>query len=104
MCCPWKGNVRELEHIIERIVLLTDKEVIGPEDLPAEILQTADNLGCLPEIIDGSFDLERLLEKIEKDYLLKALQKSGGIKTQAAKILNLSFRSYRHRLAKYGIK
>lgn len=101
---PWKGNVRELEHIVERVVLLSDKEIIMPEDLPDEILQTASNLGCLPDIGDGVFDLEKLLERIEKDYLNKALEKSNGVKTEAAKILNLSFRSFRHRLHKYGMK
>ncbi len=101
---PWKGNVRELEHIVERVVLLSDREVIMPEDLPDEILKNASNLGCLPDIGDGTFDLEKLLEKIEKDYLAKALEKSHGVKTEAAKILNLSFRSFRHRLHKYGFK
>jgi two-component system response regulator PilR (NtrC family) len=89
---------------VERVVLLSDKEVIMPEDLPDEILQNASNLGCLPDIGDGTFDLEKLLEKIEKDYLVKALAKSRGVKTEAAKILNLSFRSFRHRLHKYGVK
>jgi two-component system response regulator PilR (NtrC family) len=101
---PWKGNVRELEHIIERVVLLSDQEIIAPEDLPSEILETAGSVGRLPELEDGGFDLEKLLERIEKDYLLKALEKSKGVKTEAAKILNLSFRSFRHRLSKYGIK
>lgn len=41
---------------------------------------------------------------IEKKYLLKALEKSSGVKKEAAKLLNLSFRSFRHRLSKYGIK
>jgi two-component system response regulator PilR (NtrC family) len=100
----WKGNVRELEHVVERVVLLSDKEVITPEDLPAEILQTSDGLGFLPDFGDGVFDLEKLLEKIEKDYLLKALDKTNGVKTEAARVLNLSFRSFRHRLSKYGIK
>ena len=100
----WKGNVRELEHIIERVVLLSDRETIGPEDLPPEILQTAGNLGCLPDLDEEGFDLENLLERIEKDYLLKALEKSRGVKTEAARTLSLSFRSFRHRLSKYGIK
>ena len=101
---PWKGNVRELEHIVERVVLLSDKEVITPEDLPAEILQISGRLGCLPDFGDDAFDLEKLLERIEKDYLVKALEKTNGVKTEAARILNLSFRSFRHRLSKYGIK
>jgi two-component system response regulator PilR (NtrC family) len=101
---PWKGNVRELEHIVERVVLLSDKEIIMPEDLPDEILQTASNLGCLPDFGGGVFDLEKLLERIEKDYLNKALEKSNGVKIEAARMLNLSFRSFRHRLHKYGMK
>jgi len=44
------------------------------------------------------------VEEIEKNYLFQALAKAHGIKTDAAKLLNLSFRSFRHRLYKYGIK
>ncbi len=104
MSCPWKGNVRELENIVERVVLLCDKEVIAPEDLPEEISHTRDEFKCLPEVGDGVFDLEDTMEKIEKGYLLKALEKANGTKTDAARLLNLSFRSFRHRLSKYGIR
>ncbi|MEJ2696029.1 MAG: helix-turn-helix domain-containing protein [Candidatus Sulfobium sp.] len=44
------------------------------------------------------------MEDVEKDYLLKALDRSQGVKTEAAKLLNLTFRSFRHRLQKYGLK
>jgi two-component system response regulator PilR (NtrC family) len=101
---PWKGNVRELENIVERMVLLCDKDVITPEDLPGEIVQSKGTFKGLPEFGDGGFDLEQTMEKIEKEYLLKALEKANGIKTEAAKLLNLSFRSFRHRLAKYGMR
>jgi len=100
----WKGNVRELENIVERLTLLCDKELITPDDLPDEIKRSTADLKVLPEIEDEGFDLERVIEKIEKDYLLKALERSGGIKMEAAKLLSLSFRSFRHRLSKYGIK
>jgi two-component system response regulator PilR (NtrC family) len=49
-------------------------------------------------------DLDAIVEGIEKKYLLEALQLTNGAKTEAAKMLNLSFRSFRHRLQKYGIK
>ncbi len=100
----WKGNVRELEHMVERIVLLCDRDFIMPEDLPAEITEAADCLKILPEIGEEGFDLEDTLEKIEKKYLLAAMETAQGVKTVAAKVLNLSFRSFRHRLQKYGIK
>ena len=49
-------------------------------------------------------DLDRFIEDIEKKYLLNALEITDGNKTEAARLLNLSFRSLRHRLSKYGIK
>ena len=47
--------------------------------------------------------MEKILSDLEKQYLLKALEKSHGVKTEAAKLLNLSFRSFRHKLHKYNI-
>ncbi len=101
---PWKGNVRELENMVERIVLLADGEVIIPDDLPEELFVSAQHAGALPDIGNDGVDLERIVEEIERSYLLQALEKTNGIKTDAAKLLNLSFRSFRHRLYKYGIK
>jgi two-component system response regulator PilR (NtrC family) len=95
---PWKGNVRELENIIERTVLLTDKEDITPAELPSELT------GEISELTDKGINIDKIIEDIEKRYLLQALEKAGGVKTEAAKLLNLSFRSFRHRLLKYGIK
>lgn len=99
----WKGNVRELENVAERMVLLSDREMIMPDDIPDEIRGPSENFRGLPDI-DDQFDLERFMEEIEKGYLLKALDRSGGVKTEAARLLNLTFRSFRHRLQKYGLK
>jgi len=88
---------------MERMVLLCDKEVIMPEDLPDEITRQRTDAAYLPPIEGGNISLERILENIEKEYLQKALVMSKGNKTDAAGILGLSFRSFRHRLHKYGI-
>jgi two-component system response regulator PilR (NtrC family) len=101
---PWKGNVRELENIIERVLLLTDKEEITPPDIPLEINDTGWENNVLPKMEKTGIDLDAIVEGIEKKYLLEALQLTNGAKTEAAKMLNLSFRSFRHRLQKYGIK
>jgi len=101
---PWKGNVRELENMVERIVLLTDRNMILPDDLPEEVFAEVNPSTALPGIGDEGIDLEKVVEEIEKNYLNKALAKTNGNKTDAAKMLNLSFRSFRHRLKKYGIK
>ena len=98
----WRGNVRELENIIERAVLLCNKELIDVNDLSEEIgLTPAAGPAALPS---GGMNLEKVISNVEKDYLLKALEKTNGVKTEAAKLLNLSFRSFRHRLKKYGIE
>ena len=52
---------------------------------------------------EAGMDLEAYLEGIEKQYLLQALEKSGGVKKRAAELLGLTFRSFRYRLAKFGM-
>lgn len=103
---PWKGNVRELENILERVVLLTDKEEITPAELPSEISRFgySAEIKNLPEFTEEGVDIDKIIEDIERKYLLKALEKANGVKIDAARLLNLSFRSFRHRLQKYGIK
>jgi len=101
--CAWKGNIRELEHIVERMLLFSDREMLTEEDIPPEVLKESPDGQDLPELGEG-MELESCLENIERSYLLKALDASGGKKIEAAKLLGLSFRSFRHRLAKYGIK
>jgi two-component system response regulator PilR (NtrC family) len=100
---PWKGNVRELENVIERTALLTDKKEITPSDLPSEVSGFSADMKSIPDLTDEGIDIDVIVGDIEKKYLLKALEKTGGVKTDAAKLLNLSFRSFRHRLHKYGI-
>jgi len=101
---PWKGNVRELGNVIERIALLTDKGEITIEDVPHEILAFSEGAEYTPDITKEGVDLDSIIEGMEKKYLLNALKITGGNKTEAARLLNLSFRSLRHRLSKYGIK
>jgi two-component system response regulator PilR (NtrC family) len=67
--------------------------VRGEQELEPEVVPV------LPE----SFSLERFLDRSERQYLLAALDKAGGVKTRAAELLGLSFRSFRYRLAKHGL-
>lgn len=101
---PWKGNVRELGNVIERIALLTDKDEITVEDVPHEILMFSEDAKHVSVLTKEGIYLDHLIEDIEKKYLLNALEITDGNKTEAARLLNLSFRSFRHRLSKYGIK
>jgi|Deesub1362A_J573_1020465.scaffolds.fasta_scaffold00356_5 two-component system response regulator PilR (NtrC family) len=107
---PWRGNVRELENIIERIALLCEDEIVDVKDLPEEIryTKTAKYAQPLPSPATGlpseGIDFERVIEDMEKAYLIEALERANGVKTEAARLLNLSFRSFRHKLKKYGIE
>jgi two-component system, NtrC family, response regulator PilR len=100
----WKGNIRELENLMERVFLMTDKEEITASDIPLEIGDLRPESRLLPELGRQSVNLDAIVESIERKYLLEALQMANGVKTDAAKLLNLSFRSFRHRLQKYGIR
>lgn len=102
--CPWRGNVRELENTIARVVALTDRDTILIDDIPREIRVPALANEMIPyDVPDEGVDLDGLVKDIEKNLLLNALDRSKGIKTEAARLLRISFRSLRHRLKKYGI-
>ncbi|MBS0182328.1 MAG: sigma-54-dependent Fis family transcriptional regulator [Nitrospira sp.] len=103
----WRGNVRELENLIERVVAfsmegpVTDAEVRGWLHRPA----TQSQQPAMPmDLTDEGLDLEGLINGIEKDLLLKALERSKWVKKKAARMLRLNTRSFRYRLEKYAIK
>lgn len=102
---PFPGNVRELENIIERGVAFEAGPVLLPENLPAVVagMVERDELEQEIDFPAEGLDLEKRLEEIEKGYLLKAIERAQGVKTKAAELLGLKYRSFRHRLAKYGI-
>ncbi|HEY3347564.1 MAG TPA: sigma-54 dependent transcriptional regulator [Nitrospirota bacterium] len=100
----WKGNVRELENVIERACALSDGQLIAPGQLPDELSGMGRRTRPFPdEIPEEGFELEKMLDNLEKEYLLKALTKTGGGKTDAARLLGMSFPSLRHRLKKFGL-
>jgi len=98
----WPGNVRELENTIERLAILTAGDIITVEHLSQSFKNTSSGTELMPlDIPESGIDLESLLQNAERTMLYKALDKAGGVKTDAAKLLGLSFRSFRHRLQKY---
>jgi two-component system response regulator PilR (NtrC family) len=99
------GNVRQLQNIVERAATLADNDVLGPETLPLALRgerEPEPHAAGAVELPTG-FSLERHLDDAERRYLLTALQRAGGVKTRAAELLGLSFRSFRYRSAKHGL-
>jgi len=97
------GNIRELENIVERSLVL-DSALISEANLPKQVLSSLSaSPGAEVAIPEGGMALEPLLEGIEKQYLQMALERSGGTKKKAAELLGMSFRSFRYRLAKFGL-
>ena len=98
----WPGNVRELANVVERAATLSDGAVIGAELLPPAI-RGAELRGSPAEMSTAGIDLQAHLDAVERKVLEQALERTGGNKTEAAKLLALTFRSLRYRLAKFGI-
>ncbi len=94
----YPGNVRELEHIIQRVVTLARGNVIRPADLPREIAsgRSAGNYDSLP--------LDKRLAAIERDEIEKALEKHEWVQTRAAEALGISERVLRYKMKKHGIR
>jgi two-component system response regulator PilR (NtrC family) len=102
----YPGNVRELQNIIERAVALETSNTLTAENLESYMdeqrgVKSMDD--SLFEIPAEGIDLEKVVEDLERNLLLKALQRAKGVKKKAAELLNINFRSIRYRLEKYGI-
>jgi two-component system NtrC family response regulator len=92
----YPGNVRELENIIERAVVLTRDEVIGRADLPLSIHEPEEEK-------DEGATLPAATEGMERRMIREALARSGGVQTRAAELLGISERALRYKLKKYGL-
>ncbi len=101
---PFPGNVRELENIIERSVALETTNIILPENLVMPGAGRIDeDAGLSAGIPEEGVNLNDELARVERLLIKKALQKTNGSKTKAAKLLNISFDSLRYRLEKLDI-
>ena len=97
---PWKGNVRELEHVIEMLVLFSDRRQIGEEDLPRVLRQ---NSSSLPPEPHGPHSFAKAVEDFERKLLTDAIAESGGVKAEAARRLGLDGNQIKYLCRKYGI-
>jgi two-component system response regulator PilR (NtrC family) len=105
----WPGNVRELENTVERAVALES----GPEISVGVLPDRMTGVGGSAAMAGGQFasvafapegvDFEQVIAETEKRYLKAALEKAGGVRTRAAELLKISYRSFRHYAQKHGL-
>ena len=99
---PFPGNVRELENVIERAIALSRSETIDVGGLPPALLNPP-AAGGSPRMTSEGVDLDAILEDYERGWLAEALSAAGGVKKKAARLLGISFRSFRYRYEKLGL-
>ena len=99
----WPGNVRELQNVIERLVILSKGDRIEVSDLPEYLLGSVEAKSAQRQSMEnlaGSVSLEDSVHEVERNLILKALQKCGNNKTRAASLLGLSRSTFRYKLSK----
>jgi len=105
---PWPGNVRELQNAMEGAVALEEGDTLTLAALPRAIRESAENEELSERfekktIPEEGVELDSVLSGMERHFLEKALERTSGNKTRAARLLGMSFRSFRYRLEKYDL-
>jgi two-component system response regulator AtoC len=98
----WSGNVRELENTIERAVVLADGEKIELENLPFEIHHSQNEAPMIP-IAEEEYSVKKAQRMLEIGLIRKALKKTKGNHTHAARLLEISHRALLYKIKDYGI-
>jgi two-component system response regulator PilR (NtrC family) len=99
----WPGNVRELENVVERMIALESGDILTTKSLPEHLLLGGRIPEATFELPPDGISLQDHLEAIGKIFMLKALERAGGVQTQAAELLRMSFRSFRYYAKKYDL-
>jgi two-component system response regulator PilR (NtrC family) len=101
----WPGNVRELENAIERAIAMSGEgaQVVQVEDLPESVTGAAALAESSVQIPSEGVDFEKQVAQLEERYLKEALRTAAGVRTRAAELLRMSYRSFRHYAKKHHI-
>ena len=98
----WPGNVRELENAVERAVVLAEGDRIGVGDLPGRIVAGHDPIKAF--LASGEISLKKTARFVEETLIRRALEETGGNRTAAARLLEISHRTLLYKIKEYGIR
>ena len=101
MAYGWPGNVRELENTIEHAMVLSETNVIQAETLPDKILEGKDRIRLT--LLSGELSIKKTTRIIEEELIRRALRRTGGNRTSAAKVLEISHRALLYKIKDFGI-
>jgi Nif-specific regulatory protein len=101
----WPGNVRELENCVERMVVMARRDIIAPEEvpLPVSLHEPVTHAAPAAPEVGGAPSLLRTIAELERERLIEALQRSGGVQTRAAALLGITSRQLGYKVKKYRI-
>lgn len=99
---PWPGNVRELENTIERAVVLAESDIITVADLPERMREPTDPVAA--SLRGGELSIKKTARFMEETLIRRALEKTGGNRTAASKLLEISHRALLYKIKDYGIQ
>ncbi len=97
MSLPWKGNVRELDNVIEHTMILADGDTIKLKDLPAAIVASGQNHPAF------TYNLKEATRQFEKQHILRVLEQVGQDRKEAAQLLDISLSSLYRKIEELGI-
>ncbi len=99
----WPGNIRELENVLEQAMVLADDPELDVSDLPDRVRRPGSQLG-LSTVSDDDLSVKRRTADLESDLIRRALERTGGNRTQAAELLELSPRALRYKIQDYNLE
>jgi DNA-binding NtrC family response regulator len=94
---PFRGNVRELEHLVEMVTVLVEEDVIGPEHFPGSLAAVS------PSTASEGLPLAEAVSRFERHLLVRAIEAAGGVKARAAEALGLDSNQMKYLCRKYHV-